>query len=232
MKKIFVMIAALALAFCLPLAAFAAEGEEVTTPDTEITTESENEPSAPEATPEETPIEDEEGRVSEYIERLTAKLGDSSIWVNLCTIAAALLAAFVYVKNKFGGLHQLLSGKADTAVITKKFDDKGDEIVKIFKSSYETILARLEAAETNEKNMWAILTIFMTHAKISPAVKSEIFDRITGIKEMNGSIAEIVEEAEKAIEKAAEANKSLAPETPTLDSIINTEETETGYMTL
>ena len=226
MKKIFVLLVALTLVFSFALSAFAVEGEEVTTPTTENATEGEIAPPTP------TEKTEEDVTITNYIKNLTDVLGNSSIWTMIATVAAALIAVYAFLRRKFGIVIDVLKGKADTAALNAKFEEKSAELKREFMKTYDATLARLDAAESNEKAMYAALAIFMTHAKIAPAVKAEIIDRITGIKEMSGTLTEIVAEAEKAITEALEADKKNAPETPVLDMLIPSEEGKSEYMTL
>lgn len=238
MKKIFAILVALMLVFSLSLGVFATEGEELTTPDGEIVTEGEI--SAPTDDTTEDATEDITAENAEsFVKNLIDKLGNSSIWVSIGTVAAALLGIVGMLHNKFGALFSLLSGKADTATLTAEVKKSGEAISEAFAKQLAEVKDKLDDYQDNEKKMWAIITIFMTHAKISPAVKVEIMQRITGIKDMTGTLSEILEDAEKSIAETEEAEKALAPDTPALDSLVKeAEETaeasepKTEYITL
>lgn len=238
MKKIFAILVALTLVFSLSLGVFATEGEELTTPNGEIVTDGEI--STPTDGTTEDATEDITAENAEsFVKNLIDKLGNSSIWVSIGTVAAALLGIVGILHNKFGALFSLLSGKADTATLTAEVKKSGAEISEAFAKQLAEVKDKLDDYQDNEKKMWAIITIFMTHAKISPAVKVEIMNRITGIKDMTGTLTEILEDAERSIAETEEAEKALAPDTPALDSLVKeaaevseASEPKTEYITL
>lgn len=225
MKKITVLLTSLALAACFSLTTLASEAEEIPYPDNESPAEGEIEvPEAEDIKPEESePVSDAanesetpEKLYSEWIDRIT----DSTLWINVGTVALSVIGIFAMLKKRFGDIVSLIRGKADGETVTGAIKDSVSEIKTAFMSELQRVEYQLSEYEDNEKKMWAIITIFMTHAKISPSVKVEIMNRLTGIKDMSGSIEEIVECAEAAIAAAESESKAEAPATPALDSIL------------
>jgi hypothetical protein len=191
----------------LTVSASASENEETDTPTVEIATESEK-----------TASEDMENtRISSLIDSIT----NSSLWISIGSYLLAAIATITVVVKNFNNVKSLIGAKADKDVIKASIKDGVKEMRDTFDAEYKKINAELETHREKEKQMWAILTIFMTHAKIPTAAKAEIMNCITGMKDMTGELCEIVEEAEKAILAAEEEAAKSAVPTPALDEIIN-----------
>ena len=69
-----------------------------------------------------------------------------------------------------------------------------------------------------------ILSIFISNAKINANARAEIMQYITEIKDISGTVAEVVEKANKAIQEA-NAVEEKQP-TPVLDEIMKETQTE------
>lgn len=177
----------------------------------------ENITTSEEKTSEANPQVETDNRISYALDAIT----NSSLWVSIGAFVLSAIGIIAFVGKKTSAIFELIKGKADKTVITSEFKSGVKEIKEAFDEEYRKINAELEAHDEKEKQMWAMLTIFMTHAKIPTAAKAEIINCITGIKDMTGDIKEIVESAEKAIcEAEKEAEKNALP-TPALDKIIN-----------
>jgi hypothetical protein len=211
--------------------ASAAEVVQTEAPEAESLAESEIPPSTPIESEEETPentvdapivtdgeTKDEKTSLKSIIDAVT----NSSLWISVGAYLLAAIATISVVVKNINAVKSLLGSKADKEVIKSAIKDGTAEIRETFDAEYKKINAELEAHREKEKQMWAILTIFMTHAKIPAAAKAEIMNCVTGLKDMTGDIAEIVEEAEKAICAAEEEAKLNAAPTPALDEIIST----------
>lgn len=258
MKKIFLVLITLTLAASLTVTAFAADtaentdntsiGEPITDtdvatdadssekaeilPDTDIT---EDEGTIPPLDVENADTEAENTAPEAFYDGWIDKITDSTMWVNVGTSLLAALGTIAFVISKFGALTELLKGKADGTTILGAIKDSAKETNDKFSKNLESLNKKLDSYEDNEKKLWAILTIFMTHAKISSAAKGEIMELLTGIKDMSGSIAEIVEKASCAIEKAEAETAAAAPAHPALEAIIAKSAESTGngdYMEL
>jgi hypothetical protein len=199
--------------------AFASEGVQTPEENIEEPTESKNEPTV------DTPEGGESTTDKDYSKWIDS-LTNSALWVSIGSYAAAAIAILAYVKKKFGTFADLIKGKADTETLTKALTSGVKDIKKEFSEEYEKINRELLQHQEKEKQMWAMLTIFMTHAKIPSAAKAEIMKCVTGLKDMTGELSEIIEEAEKAIERAEIDEKAMADKTPALDAI--TKEVETS----
>lgn len=222
MKKIIAIFFALMLTLSLSLTAFAAEEEEMDTPATENATEGENGGSAdiPEA-------EEESKFYSDWIDSITS----SALWASIGAYVLAGLGIIGFVSKKFGSIAELIRAKADTATLKAALKDGLAEMRERFDEEYEKINDELAMHQEKEKQMWAMLTIFMTHAKIPAAAKAEIMNCITGLKDMSGDLEKIVEEAQEAIKKAEADNAANAAPTPALDAIVGEKEI-TNYVEL
>ena len=191
----------------LTVSASASENEETDTPTVEIVTEGEK-----------TESEDVENtRISSLIDSIT----NSSLWISIGSYLLAAIATITLVVKNSNTVKSLIGSKADKEAVKGAMKDGVKEIRDTFKEECKNINAELKTHREREKQMWAILTIFMTHVKIPTAAKAEIMNCITGMKDMTGELCEIVEEAEKAILAAEEEAAQNAAPTPALDEIIN-----------
>lgn len=176
----------------------------------------------------ETPEREDEHAESIYsgwIEKIT----DSTMWINVGTVAIACLGIIGTVGSKFKNIADLISKKADANTVIDTVKHSVGDICDSFKTELTSVKDELSVTKENEEKLFAILTIFITNAKINSTAKAEIMNYVTGIKKMNGSIEEIVTKANEAIEAAKEAEEKA--ETPALDAI--TAETATpAYMEL
>ena len=158
-------------------------------------------------------------------EGLLEGLTNSTFWTTTGMILTAVVACIATFRKNFGTISQLISDKADAKTISKALKDSSDELSKVFNDKLADIDRRLTETDSNEKILTTILTIFITNANINPNAKAEIMNYLTGIKDLNGKVADIVETANKIIEEA-NAVEAKVP-TPALDSIVSEEESET-----
>ena len=239
MKKTFITASALILSIAFVAVAFifsapvayASEVDTIAPPMEENVTEGKNSastdiPAQSENTTTEQPLQNSstatdaqaETRISSLVDSIT----NSSLWVSIGSYILAAIAVISFVAKKFGAISEMIKNKADKSVITAEIKSGVKEMREVFDDEYQKINAELEQHQEKEKQMWAMLTIFMTHAKIPSSAKAEIMNCITGIKDMTGDIKEIVESAEKAICAAEKEAAENATPTPALDEIINT----------
>lgn len=231
MKKIIATILlCFVFALSLSVTALAAEGEETDTPTTENAADGENGGSVtapdgeaedvngtlPEGNTDTDNSEDAEHFYSGWIDSITS----SSLWVSIGSYLLTAIAIIGFVAKKLGNINELIRGKADKATITAEIKSGVKEMRAAFDDEYQKINSELMAHKEKEKQMWAMLTIFMTHCKIPAAAKAEIMNCITGIKDMSGDLKEIVEAAEEAICAAEKEEAENAPATPALDAVL------------
>ena len=76
--------------------------------------------------------------------------------------------------------------------------------------------------------MYALLTLFFTNVKMPESAKAEILEMASGIKKYEGTLEEMLAEAQKSIDTRHEEAVALAEPTPELDKLIE----ETTYMKL
>ena len=143
-------------------------------------------------------------------------LTNSTFWTTSGMVLIAVVGCIATFRKNFGFITDLISKKADEKTISEALKKSASELTEMFN-------AKLAEIDNNEKILTAMLTIFMTNANINPNAKAEILNYLTGIKELNGKVADIVDAANKIIEEANVAEvKAL---TPALDSIVS-EDTE------
>lgn len=249
MKKIFTVLIALILTLTLGVTALATDTDIESAPEvTESTDISDEIGTEAEISPD-TSISADEGAIplpdsenaeleadsdspeafyTEWIDKIT----DSTMWVNIGTSLLSLLGILAFVKSKFGSLFELIGGKADGGEVKSALTSSAKEIKEAFASEFASVNKKLDAYEDNEKKLWAILTIFMTHARISSAAKSEIMELLAGIKDMSGSVTEIVEKARRAIEEAEAEAAVAVPAHPALDAVLAKSTQSSDYMEL
>ena len=147
---------------------------------------------------------------------------NSTLWTTIGTVAVAVIACVATFRKYFGFITDLISKKADEKTINNALKQASTEMSEVFNQKLADIDVRLKDTDSNEKILTTILTIFMTNANINPNAKAEIMKYLTGIKDMNASVAEIVETANQIIKEANEAE--VKEPTPALDSIVAEED--------
>lgn len=163
-------------------------------------------------------------------EELKAKITDSATWTMIGTGLVTILTIFATVKSKVDKISSLLHNKADNDTIKGEIKDLEKTLRAAYNDNHKEVAAVMkryeEALQTtaeNEQKLYAILTLFMTNCKISESAKTEILNMMAGIKKYSGDIQEVVAQVQEAIENA----KEEAPQTPTLDQML-----EEDYMDL
>ena len=149
-------------------------------------------------------------------------LMNSTMWTTIGTVAVAVIACVATFRKYFGFITDLISKKADEKAINNALRQASTELSEIFNQKLTDIDVRLKDTDSNEKILTTILTIFMTNANINPNAKAEIMQYLTGIKDINASVAEIVDTANQIIKEANEAE--VKEPTPALDSIVKEED--------
>lgn len=206
--------------------------EEVTTPE-DVTTPEEPEATTPDVTEPEAPAEDTEDAWETFKDKIT----DSATWTMIGTGLVTILTILGTVKSKFDKISSLVHNKADNDTIKSELADLQKELKKAYNENHKEVAAtmqRYEATmqqykdelknkEDNEQRMYAILTLFMTNCKISETAKAEILNILADVKKYSGDVQEFVAQAQEAIDNA----KEEAPQTPTLDQML-----EEDYMDL
>ena len=208
MKKIFIVMCSVSLIFALCGVFVFATAEN--TPEDSLN-EFDNLTEIGEGANEES--EGAEAFYSGWIDKIT----DSTMWVNVGTVALACLGIIGTVGSKFKNISDLISKKADANTVIDAVKGSAADICDSLKDELHKIKDELSATKSNEEALLAILTMFITNAKINPNAKAEIMNYITGMKKLEGSISEIVAKANEAIEAANEAEEKT--DTPALDAI-------------
>lgn len=151
---------------------------------------------------------------------------NSTMWTAVGSVIIGITGMVVAVIKKVNSLSNSTAGKTDIKAINEHLKLTSTELSKIFNSRIDYVESRLNDTDSNEKILITILTIFMTNANINPNAKAEIMQYLAGIKDINASVAEMVETANKII---AEANEvEIKEPTPALDSIMS--ETESSMV--
>lgn len=149
-------------------------------------------------------------------------LMNSTFWTTTGMVAAAVIACVATFRKYFGFITELVSKKADEKAINNALKQASSDLSNTFNEKLTDIETRLGNTDNNEKILTTILTIFMTNANINPNAKAEIMQYLTGIKDVNASVEEIVEKANQIIKEANEAE--VKEPTPALDSIVEEDE--------
>lgn len=237
-KKIsFLFISVLvALTMMMPCFADEATTDMVTEITTELVTEIldegtttvENVTTAPveDVTPEETlPVEED------YWEEFKTKITDSATWTMIGTALATIITVAATIKSKFNKISSLVHNKADNETLKSAIEDMEKDLKKAYNANHKEISATLQRYEEalknyeeNEQRLYAIITLFMTNCKISESAKAEILSILAYVKTYDGSASEFVEQAQEAINNA----KEEAPQTPTLDQMLEEDYMELG----
>lgn len=187
---------------------------------------------------EETPIEEETNdpaaKENDEWETFKSKITDSATWTMIGAAIVTVLTTVGTVKSKFDSIASLVRNKADNETVSSAIKDMEKELRKSYTDNHKEIssaMKRYEDAlkntEANEQRLYAILTLFMTNCKISESAKTEILNILADVKKYEGSISEFVEQAQEAINKEIAEKEAKAPETPTLDQML-----EEDYMDL
>lgn len=171
-----------------------------------------------------TPVEENKSFYADWIDRISG----STVWISIASFAVAALGMIAFVRSKFGVVIDLVKRKADASTIGDAVKSAVNDIVDKFTSEMtktrgelENVRQKLDAAEGNEKKLTAILSIFMTNAKINPNARAKIMEYLTGISDISGTVQEIVERANEEIAAAEKSEEK--PETPALDAVLAAE---------
>ncbi len=171
-----------------------------------------------------TPVEENKSYYADWIDRISG----STVWISIASFAVAALGMIAFVRSKFGVVIDLVKRKADASAIGDAVKSAVNDIVDKFTSEMaktrgelENVRQKLDAAEGNEKKLTAILSIFMTNAKINPNARAKIMEYLTGISDISGTVQEIVERANEEIAAAEKSEEK--PETPALDAVLAAE---------
>lgn len=210
MKKIFAKFIVLMICAMLGVGAFA---ETVTEPPVDTVIESVTESGITEI------AVTDESTFDGLIEGLT----NSTLGMVLIGLLSAVITCIVTFRKNFGVIADLVSKKADEKAISSALKKTTEELSATFNAKLTEIELKMNDTNDNEKILTTILTIFMTNANINPNAKAEIMQYLTGLKDTNGKVTEIVDKANKIIEEA-NAAEVKAP-TPALDTIVAEEET-------
>ena len=156
------------------------------------------------------------------------KISGSTVWISIASFAVAALGMIAFVRSKFGVVIDLIKRKADASTIGDAVKSAVNDIVDKFTSEMaktrgelENVRQKLDTAESNEKKLTAILSIFMTNAKINPTARAKIMEYLTGIADISGTVQQIVEQANEEIAAAEKSEEK--PETPALDAVLAAE---------
>lgn len=171
-----------------------------------------------------TNVEENKSFYADWIDRISG----STVWISIASFAVAALGMIAFVRSKFGVVIDLVKRKADASAIGDAVKSAVNDIVDKFTSEMaktrgeiENMRQKLDAAEGNEKKLTAILSIFMTNAKINPNARAKIMEYLTGITDISGTLQEIVERANEEIAAAEKSEEK--PDTPALDAVLAAE---------
>lgn len=167
-------------------------------------------------------VVDDKATFDDFVKGLT----NSTMWTTVGTVLLAVLGCVATIRKNFGFIADLIAKKADEKTINAALKSTSTEISEAFNLKLGEIEHRLSNTDSNEKILVTILTIFMTNANINPNAKAEIMQYLAGIKDINASVAEMVETANEIIAKADKAE--IKEPTPALDSIMS--ETESSMV--
>lgn len=152
-------------------------------------------------------------------------ISSSTVWISVASFAAAALGMIAFVRSKFGVVIDLVKRKADASTIGNAVKSAVNDIVDKLtmemqktRAEVENMRQKLDVAESNEKIMTTILSIFMTNAKINPNARAKIMEYLTGIADISGTVQEIVEKANEEITIAEKSEEK--PQTLALDAVL------------
>ena len=205
MKKImFVILTIIILIFALTASVAATETADTGIQDEQTATEANGENS--------------------YLDSLIDKISTSSFWITVASFLTAIVSAIAVLKKHFGNISNLIRTKASAEELKTALGDAKTEIAAEYKNSLASIENQIKDEQDNIKKLSVILSIFISNAKINANARAEILQYITEIKDISGTVAEVVEKANKAIEEA-NAVEEKQP-TPVLDEIVKETQTE------
>lgn len=156
MKKIFAILIALMLVFCLPLSAFAAEGEEVPTPSEEIATEGE--------------ISAKEKPITEVIvEWVQAHISDISVVATLCLTIVYEIRKHKQLRGSIGTLNNnaiTIAENSATAIQSALSGVEGvANVVNEYKDEFASVLAEIRHNAEEKKKLEDTLNNIETFLK-------------------------------------------------------------------
>jgi hypothetical protein len=212
MKKIFYIILLMTLIFSLCCIQSFATAEN---PQNEETPEIESDNALLEDMDESSESEEADEFYSAWIDKIT----DSTLWINIGTIAIACLGVVGTVASKFKDIASLISKKADASDVAGALKYASSDICDSFKNELSDIKSQLQRSKDNEEMLLTILTLFVTNAKINNTAKAEIMKYLSGIEKISGSVEDIVSKANDVIAKAEASETAI--ETPALDAIVS-----------
>lgn len=205
MKKIiFVILTIIILVFALTASVAATETADTGIQDEQTVTEANGEHS--------------------YLDSLIDKISTSSFWVTVASFLTAIVSIIAVLKKHFGNISNLIRTKASAEELKTALGDAKTEIAAEYKNSLASIENQIKDEQDNIKKLSVILSIFISNAKINANARAEILQYITEIKDISGTVAEVVEKANKAIQEA-NAVEEKQP-TPVLDEIVKETQTE------
>ena len=205
MKKIiFVILTIIVLVFALTASVAATETADTDIQDEQTATEGSGENS--------------------YLDSLIDKISTSSFWVTVASFLTAIVSILGVFKKHFGNISNLIRTKASAEELKTALGDAKTEIAAEYKNSLASIENQIKDEQDNIKKLSVILSIFISNAKINANARAEIMQYITEIKDISGTVAEVVEKANKAIQEA-NAVEEKQP-TPVLDEIMKETQTE------
>ena len=208
MKKIiFVILTIIILVFALTASVAATETADTGIQDEQTVTEGSGENS--------------------YLDSLIDKVTTSSFWVTVASFLTAIVSIIAVLKKHFGNISNLIRTKASAEELKTALGDAKTEIAAEYKNSLANIENQIKDEQDNIKKLSVILSIFISNAKINANARAEILQYITEIKDISGTVAEVVEKANKAIEEA-NAVEEKQP-TPVLDEIVKETQTEISF---
>lgn len=204
MKRIFAVLFVILLSMMLGICVFASADESVLLPENATDTEKTSEASVIDET---------------KFDKLLEGLTNSTFWITTLLILAAIVACVATFRKKFGFIITL--AKTIISILKTVFPEQSAHV----DLRLNEITNKVRESDENIKALTTLFTLFISNANINPNAKAEIMKYVTGIKDFSGNILDIVEESNRIIDEANDAEEKIL--TPTLDSIISEKKSET-----
>lgn len=154
------------------------------------------------------------------IDSFLAKFTDSSFWVAIigCLVAiVSVLSGVVVFVKKLKNVVELIKGRATKDEIINAIKQANAETQKEIENKLNETKEALSKCTDREEELTTLIALLIDYSNINPTAKAEIMARVSGFKQLTGSVVEIVKEVEAQVEKAK--NEEIKPTTPALDKI-------------
>lgn len=225
MKKILCLALVLIVMLTLFISPCYAEGEAENAPPVA-------EETAPEdANTSETPENYAQGSNGDILDQLMAIVTNGEMWAKIGATVIGILAIILTLKAKFndilsifGGVKDMLSGKASKEDTERIIGEKFEALDKTYHENTEALTAKYDELAEKYDKQTAILSILANYLVKSPNARASILDILSDVRTAGGNVAEFVENLEKEIDDADALIPK--PDTPALDAVRDTVENE------